>query len=158
MKFIDVVQCGDDGIGFGLSREEEVENRIGHFAIVVVVGLRAEKADIGQLHVDLFQKLAAERLLGGFADVDEAARDGEFALGRLLGAADEERLAVRAQGDRGGGDGRVEVEMKSAGGAVERGVGIAGGDLGAALGAELKFLRRKHGRRVNPKLELRNPK
>ena len=66
--------------------------------------MRAEKADIGQLHVDLFQKLAAERLLGGFADVDEAARDGEFALGRLLGAADEERLAVRSLRGHHGGD------------------------------------------------------
>ena len=115
----------------GAGVEKHVAYGAGKASVGVVVGMRAEVANVGEGEADLLGDLAVDGLLQRLAGVDETAGHGEPALGGIFGAADEQEAILRVKDECGdGGDGIVEIAM--AAGAAVASAGRFAGVIGRA--------------------------
>ena len=82
---------------------------------MILIRMRAEKGDFPDPQSDFFHEFAPEAVLRSFAFVHESSGNGEFAPGRLFGAANEEHPAVRAAQKSGSRASGVQEKREAAG-------------------------------------------
>ena len=118
-----IVGSADDGLQrlrvamYG-NQEIHVERVYAHAAVHVNVGRREEVLDVVNIQPCLFFDFASHALLYRLTHVDEAARQVERALGRLLGTAHHQHLVVVVDDEGGGSRARISVVGEAAGGTL----------------------------------------
>ena len=110
MEAVDAVQALRASLAGKPAGEEEIHYRVGDSVVFVAVNLRAKKLEGDRFNTDLLSDFAAQALLSGFIVVNEAARQPEFAPGRLMGTAEEQEFADRVAQESGAGNGWVEEQ------------------------------------------------
>lgn len=103
------------GICFeGLSREEKVQDGIGHAIEGIFVGLRAQESERGDTQAYLFLNFSMHCRFGALPDVDEPARGCQQSCSRILGPTDEQDSAILALNEDRHGHGGIEIKSETA--------------------------------------------